>query len=183
MGRRSRHAPDPTDDDDRGVRLSRNRLAAATATALTAVTGGLATDPGSAWFRQLRTPPWYPPPATFGIVWTTLYAGVAWAGGEVLDRAGTERAAFARAGALNLALNAGWPPLFFRARRPWAAAGECAVLAVSSADLVRRAARVSGPAAATLGAYTAWTAFATALSAAIARRNQPLSPAARAPGR
>ena len=160
------------------MRLSGNRLAAAAATALTAATGGLATDPGSAWFRQLRTPPWYPPPATFGIVWTALYTGIAWAGGEVLDRAGTDRAAFARAGALNLALNAGWPPLFFRARRPWAAAAECAVLTLSTADLVRRAAPVSAPAAAVLVPYAAWTAFATALSAAIARRNEPLSPAA-----
>jgi tryptophan-rich sensory protein len=38
-------------------------------------------------------------------------------------------------------------------------------------DLVRRAGRVSGPAAAVLAPYAAWTAFATLLSAAIARRN------------
>jgi translocator protein len=160
------------------MRPSRNRLAAATATTLAAATGSLATDPDSAWFQRLRKPPWYPPPATFGLVWTALYAGIAWAGGEVLEGAGADRAAFARAGALNLALNAAWPPLFFRVRRPWAAAAESAVLAVSSADLVRRAAPVSAPAAAVLTPYAAWTAFATALSAAIARRNRPLSSAA-----
>ena len=160
------------------MRLSRNRLAAAAAAVLTATAGSLATDPGSTWFRQLRKPPWYPPPATFGIVWTALYAGIAWAGGEVLDRAGAERAAFARAEAVNLALNAAWTPLFFRAHRPWLAAAESAVLAASSADLVRRAAPVSRPAAAVLAPYAAWTTFATALSAAIARRNAPLSSAA-----
>ena len=105
------------------MRLSSNRLAAAAATVLTAAAGSLATDPDSAWFRALRKPPWYPPPATFGIVWTALYAAMAWAGGEVLDRAGAERAAFARAGAVNLALNAAWTPLFFRAHRPWAGRG------------------------------------------------------------
>jgi translocator protein len=178
VGRRSRHAPDPTDDDDRTVRLSRNRLAAAGTTVLTAAAGSLATDPGSTWFRRLSKPPWYPPPATFGIVWTALYSGVAWAGGETLDRAGSDRAAFAWAGAVKLALNAAWPPLFFRARRPWAAAAECAVLTVSTADLVRRAAPLSRPAAAVLVPYAAWTAFATVLSAEIARRNEPLSPAA-----
>jgi tryptophan-rich sensory protein len=163
------------------VRLASDRAAAASATVLAAVAGSLATDPGSAWFRRLSKPPWYPPPATFGVVWTALYAAMAWAGGEVLARSGPgRRATFARAGAANLALNAAWTPLFFRVRRPWAAAAECAVLTGSTADLVRRASRVSPAAAAALVPYAAWTAFATALSADIARRNpRPgLSPAA-----
>jgi translocator protein len=147
------------------------RATAAAATLLAAVAGSLATDPGSAWFRRLRKPPWYPPPATFGVVWTALYAAMAWAGGEVLARPGAGRAAFARAGVVNLALNAAWTPLFFRAHRPWAAAAECAVLTASTVDLVRRAGQVSAPAAAALAPYAAWTAFATALSAEIARRN------------
>jgi translocator protein len=149
----------------------RDRLVPAAATLAAAVAGGLATDPGSRWFRELDTPRWYPPPAAFGVVWTALYAGTAWAAGEVLRKAGADRRAFVRAFAANLALNAAWPPLFFRARRPWPATVECGVLAASTADLVRRASRTSGPAAAVLAPYAAWTAFATALSAAIARRN------------
>lgn len=163
---------DPADRDDGAVLPSRHRLSAAAGTLATAVAGGLATDPGSRWFRRLDKPAWYPPPATFGVVWTGLYAGIAWAAGEVLDRSGSDRHVFARALAVNLALNAGWTPLFFRAHRPWAATAECAALAVSSADLARRAARVSTPAAAVLAPYAAWSAFATALSAAIARRNR-----------
>jgi benzodiazapine receptor len=105
-------------------------------------------------------------------VWTALYAGTAWAADEVLARSDTAaRRSFARAYAVNLALNTGWTPLFFRARRPWWAAAESAVLTASTVDLVRRAARVSAPAAAVLTPYGAWTAFATGLSAAIARRN------------
>jgi translocator protein len=153
------------------MRLSRNRLTAAAATTATAVVGGLLTDPTSSWFRDLRKPPWYPPPATFGIVWTGLYAGMAWAGGEVLERAGTERPGFARAAVLNLALHAGWTPVFFRAHRPWLAALESACLTVSTADLIRRAGRVSPGARVVLLPYAVWTAFATALSADIARRN------------
>jgi benzodiazapine receptor len=38
-------------------------------------------------------------------------------------------------------------------------------------DLLRRARPVSGPAHAVLAPYAAWTAFATALNVAIARRN------------
>jgi benzodiazapine receptor len=78
---------------------------------------------------------------------------------------------FARAYTANLALNTAWSPLFFRAHRPWAAAAESAVLTASTADLVRRAWPVSRAAALVLTPYAAWTAFATALTVAIARRN------------
>jgi translocator protein len=154
------------------VPTTSDRLAPAAGVLAAAVLGGVATDPGSRWFRGLDKPAWYPPPATFGIVWTALYAGTAWAAGEVLARdRGPHRRRFARAFAANLVLNAGWTPLFFRAHRPWPATAECAVLAASTADLVRRAAEVSRPVAVTLAPYAAWTAFATALSGAIARRN------------
>jgi tryptophan-rich sensory protein len=151
---------------------TRARLLAAAGPVAAAVIGGVATDPGSRWFRSLEKPSWYPPPQTFGIVWTALYAGTAWAAGDVLTRVDpAARRSFGRAYAANMVLNAAWSPLFFRAHRPWLAAAECAVLAGSTADLVRRAAPVSGPAAAVLAPYAAWTAFATALTAAIARRN------------
>jgi translocator protein len=145
------------------------RVAAAAGPLAAAVLGGLATDPDSDWFRSLQKPTWYPPPQAFGIVWTGLYAGMAWAAGEVLARGGDR--SFARAYAANLALNAAWTPLFFQARRPWAAAAESAALTASTVALVRRAARVSPAAAAVLVPYAAWTAFATGLTAAIARRN------------
>jgi translocator protein len=147
----------------------RTRLLAAAGPAAAAVLGGLATDPDSRWFRSLGKPSWYPPPQAFGIVWTGLYTGIAWAAGEVLTRGGG--AGFGRAYAVNLALNTAWTPLFFRAHRPWLAAVESAALTASSVDLVRRAAPVSRPAAAVLAPYAAWTAFATALTTAIARRN------------
>jgi translocator protein len=147
----------------------RTRLLAAAGPLAAAVVGGLATDPDSSWFRNLDKPAWYPPPQTFGIVWTGLYAGMAWASGEVLAHGGG--ASFARAYAANLVLNAGWSPIFFRAHRPWLAAVECAVLTASTVDLLRRARPVSGPAHAVLAPYAAWTAFATALNVAIARRN------------
>ena len=147
----------------------RTRLLATAGSLAAAVVGGLATDPDSRWFRGLAKPAWYPPPQAFGIVWTALYAGIAWAAGEALAQ-GAGRS-FGRAYAANLALNTAWSPLFFRAHRPWLAAAESAVLTASSVDLARRAARVSGPAGAVLVPYAGWTAFATALTVAIARRN------------
>jgi tryptophan-rich sensory protein len=152
---------------------SRDRLLAALGPAAAAVIGGLATDADSEWFRRLDKPPWYPPPQTFGIVWTGLYAGLAWAAGEVLARSGAgPRRSFARAYAANLVLNTAWTPLFFRAHRPGLAAVESALLTASSVGLARRAGQVSGAAGAALVPYAVWTAFATALSAAIARRNR-----------
>ena len=58
-----------------------------------------------------------------------------------------ERSAYGAALAANLVLNAGWNVLFFRARRPWLAAAECAVLTASAAHLVRRTAAVDPRAA------------------------------------
>ena len=37
----------------------------------------LATQPKSRWYRALEKPPWQPPPETFGVVWTPLYAIIA----------------------------------------------------------------------------------------------------------
>ena len=147
----------------------RTRLLAAAGPSAAALVGGLATDPGSRWFQSLEKPSWYPPPQAFGIVWTGLYAGISWAAGEVLAAGG--QGAFGRAYTANLVLNTAWTPVFFRAHRPWAAAVESAVLTGSTVDLARRAAAVSRPAALVLTAYAAWTAFATALTVAIARRN------------
>ncbi|WP_197676395.1 tryptophan-rich sensory protein [Nakamurella panacisegetis] len=57
-----------------------------------AVTGGLATDPGSAYYIGLRKPAWQPPAPAFGLVWTPLYADIAvttarpsrpWSGGVI----------------------------------------------------------------------------------------------------
>ena len=147
----------------------RTRLLAAAGPSAAALVGGLATDPGSRWFQSLEKPSWYPPPQACGIVWTGLYAGMGWAAGEVLAQGGGRD--FGRAYAANLVLNTAWTPVFFRAHRPWAAAVESAVLTGSTVDLARRAAAVSRPAALVLTAYAAWTAFATALTVAIARRN------------
>ena len=149
-----------------------DRVAAAALAVGSAVVGGLATDPDSRWFARLSKPSSYPPPQAFGIVWGALYTGIAWAGGEVLVKADAQqRHDFARAYAANLVLNTAWTPIFFRAHRPWLATLESAALTASTVDLVRRADRVSRPAAAALVPYAAWTAFATVLSGAIARRN------------
>jgi tryptophan-rich sensory protein len=142
-----------------------------------AAVGSALADPGSRWYRRLDTPSWQPGPAAFPVVWTALYADVAVmtaAASAELAESGRETQArdLERALAANMVLNAAWTGLFFRARRPWLAAAECAALTASSVDLARRTAATGRGKGAAVAAYAAWCGFATVLSAAIARRNR-----------
>jgi tryptophan-rich sensory protein len=161
-------------------------LSTAAAVAATAAAGGAATDPGSRWYRQLRKPDWQPPAIAFPVVWTALFADLAVSSAAALDSTATDDSfapadrglvrpreirAYQGALAANLVLNATWSWLFWRSRRPWLAAAECAVLAASSADLVRRTYRLNRTAGVALAPYALWCGFATVLSTAIARLN------------
>ena len=142
------------------------------ATAAAAATGAAATNPGSGWYRSLDKPAWQPPPAAFPAVWTPLYALIAVAGARGLDRtSGPQRARFAWAYGIDLALNAGWTVLFFRARSPRLALLEILALNAVNPGLLRRAWRADRVAGASLLPYAAWTGFATALNASLAARN------------
>lgn len=156
----------------------------AAATAATAAAGGVATDPSSSWYLRLSKPDWQPPAIAFPVVWTALYADLAVTSAVALDSTGpdetpkaagpgrqSEIRAYRGALAANLILNATWSWLFWRSRRPWLAAAECAVLAASSADLVRRTYSLNRAAGVSLAPYAAWCGFATFLSTAIARLN------------
>lgn len=143
------------------------------ATAATAAFGSVATSPDSAWYRSLDRPAWQPPPAAFPAVWTPLYGLIAFAGARALDNSTRDgqRRRFLRVYGIDLALNAGWTPLFFQARRPRLALAEIVVLDAANVALLRRAWRADRLAGAALLPYLAWTGFATALNAAIAARN------------
>ncbi|MFD8307851.1 tryptophan-rich sensory protein [Streptomyces sp. NPDC059690] len=71
----------------------------ATAVAATAVAGAWAVDADSAWYESLRKPAWPPPSWEFGVVWTLLYATIAYAAGHArgtLPTGGVVRAGPAR---------------------------------------------------------------------------------------
>ena len=155
--------------------MRRATLAGTTAAVtVTAALGGLASSGANdPWYRALRKPPFQPPPVAFPIAWTALYAAIAAASAETIDELPPdEAAAFERALAANLALNAGWTWLFFRAHRPGSATLESAVLAASTADLLRRARPASPRAAALLAPYLGWTGFATVLAGSITWLNR-----------
>lgn len=142
----------------------------------TAAVGSLATDPSSRWYRTLRKPTFQPPAWVFPLAWTALYTDIAAVSSLTLADLGeqdktSEQRAYAAALAANLALNAGWSVLFFNRKALRPAAVDAALLAVSSADLVRRAAAQAPEKGAALAPYAAWTGFAAVLFGAIARLN------------
>ncbi len=147
---------------------------AATATVgLSAWVGARAAGPSDDWYAGLDKPSWQPPARAFPVVWTPLYATIAWSAGRALSRArGRERRALAAAFGANLALNAAWTWLFFARRSPADGVWGALLLDVSNLHLVRRVARGDRTAAAALAPYAGWCLFATALSASIARRNR-----------
>ncbi|MFK0193730.1 TspO/MBR family protein [Kitasatospora sp. NPDC090308] len=146
--------------------------AATAATAAAAWTGARATGPASRWYRSLDRPAWQPPSWAFPVVWTPLYASLAWSAGHALNRTtGRDRTALAAAYGTNLALNAGWTWLFFGLRSPAAGVAGSLLLDADNLHLIRRTARHDPAAAAALAPYAAWCLFATALSTSLARRN------------
>lgn len=157
-----------------GNRLGR-WIGVAASVAGTAALGSLASGQGanSRWYHRLDKPPFQPPALAFPVVWTALYADIAVTASLTLgDLKASERTAFARALAGNLALNAAWSWVFFRWHRLGTAVAVAAALTVSSADLVRRTHAVEPALGRALAPYPAWCGFATALSATIWRRNR-----------
>ncbi|GAA1711229.1 TspO/MBR family protein [Propioniferax innocua] len=144
------------------------------ATAACAVAGSAATSRsvGSRWYESLDKPAWQPPGWAFPVAWTTLYLDIAWTTAEAMDHmTPQERAALMRALVINLGLNAGWCWVFFDRRLLNLGVLVAASLAVSSADLARRAGGVRRGLGRRLAPYALWCAFATALTWSIARRN------------
>jgi benzodiazapine receptor len=154
-----------------------NIIKTGAAVAATAVAGSLAARSDTLWYRTLRKPKFQPPAAAFPIVWTLLYADIAVASAHVIDKLEgsarrPEAQVYGAALGINLVLNASWTWVFFRAERPRLATLHSAVLAASSADLVRRAAAADPRAGAALAPYAAWTGFATVLAGRIAALNR-----------
>jgi tryptophan-rich sensory protein len=135
--------------------------------------GARAAVPSDDWYASLDKPSWQPPAKAFPLVWTPLYATIAWSAGRSLSRADRrERRALAARFGANLALNSAWTWLFFARRSPVAGVWGSLLLDASNLQVIRRVARGDRTAAAALAPYAAWCLFATALSASIARRNR-----------
>jgi tryptophan-rich sensory protein len=150
----------------------------ALATAAAAIAGGLANRKEvDTWYPTLRKPSYVPPSGVFPVAWTTLYADIAVTSAATVDRfraadePGKANAYLAALG-INLAINASWSWIFFKAHKLGPAALVAAALAVSSADLARRSADADPKYGAALAPYPLWCGFATVMSTDIWYRNR-----------
>ena len=144
-------------------------------TAATAVAGALVGPrrPSTMrWYRSLDKPPYQPPAALFGPVWTGLYATIAVSGWRVWRQPDSpSRSRALRLWGAQMTANAAWTPLFFGARRTSLALVDLAAQLSSTIGYTSAAARVDTPAATLMAPYIGWTAFAGVLNTEIVRRN------------
>jgi len=117
------------------------------------------------WFAALAKPATYPPPATFGIVWTLLYVLMGLAAALVASAWGArERSLALAAFGVQLLLNLAWSPLFFAFHQ---IAGALVLLGVIDLAVLATLVlfwRVRRWAGVLLLPYLAWVLFATLLN-------------------
>lgn len=131
--------------------------------------GGGADTP---WFQSLEKPAIFPPPATFGIVWTILYAMMGLALALVCAARGARRRGLAiTLFIIQLSLNLAWTPLFFGAQQITGALILLLVLDIAVIATVIVFFRVRRPAGWLLVPYLAWVLFATVLNWQFLRLN------------
>ncbi|WP_088311339.1 TspO/MBR family protein [Novosphingobium sp. B 225] len=127
-----------------------------------AVAGSTAGNP---WFLDLVKPSLYPPPATFGIVWSILYVLIGLALAMVITaRGAAQRGLAIGLFVVQLLLNLAWSPLFFGAHQITGALVLLLVLDVAVLATVVVFNKVRPLAAALMLPYLGWVLFATVLN-------------------
>lgn len=128
-----------------------------------------------AWFAALRKPAGYPPPATFGLVWSVLYIMMGLSLAIVAAAAGARgRGLAVLVFVVQLAINLAWSPLFFGAHRMTWALVDILLLDAAVVVTIALFARIRPSAAWLLVPYLAWILFATYLNWAFLRDNREL---------
>jgi benzodiazapine receptor len=124
------------------------------------------------WYATLVKPAWLPPQNWFAPVWTLLYVLMGVAAWLIWrERYHRGRSAALAAYAVQLLLNALWPPLFFGLKNIDAGLFDIVALWLAIGWTLREFARVRIAAAVTLVPYFLWVSFATATNLAIWKMN------------
>lgn len=124
------------------------------------------------WYRDLDKPSFTPPDEAFPMVWTALYALIAWSGYRIWSaEPSRSRNAALRLWLSQLAANAKWSHLFFGRRRPTLALADVVALEGTILSYISAAHKIDRAAAYAFVPYAAWVAFATVLNAEIIRLN------------
>lgn len=131
--------------------------------AVAAGVGSIGARSAKPVYARLRKPPWAPPAAAFGPVWSVLYILIGAAGWRV---AGSTRQAKVLH-FVQLGCNAMWPITFFTMRNRRAAVVVVALLDAALVGEIGILWRRDRRAAALLLPYLAWSGFATMLNLAV----------------
>ncbi|MBT0668613.1 tryptophan-rich sensory protein [Novosphingobium profundi] len=130
------------------------------------------SGPDNPWFASLVKPAAFPPPATFGIVWSILYVLIGLALAIVLAARGAPGRGIAFAVfVVQLLVNLAWSPVFFAMHRITGALVVIGVLDVLVLVTILLFWRVRTRAALLLVPYLLWVAFATYLNFAFLQAN------------
>lgn len=131
----------------------------------TAGIGGAMTDLGP-WYFALRHPPWKPPDAAFGVIWSTIFTLCAISGWQAWQAAHTAalRRRVAWLFGVNAVLNIVWSALYFKLQRPDWALMEVVFLWLSILALVVGLWRLSRWASLLLIPYGVWVSIAAVLN-------------------
>lgn len=120
---------------------------------------------GNPWFMDLAKPSLYPPPATFGIVWSILYLLMGLSLAMIVTARGAAgRGVAVAVFAVQFLLNLAWSPLFFALHLISLSLYLLVVLDLVVIATVVLFFRLRPLAAALLLPYLAWCLFATALN-------------------
>src|SRR3984885_12767773 len=126
------------------------------------------------WYRDLDKPSFTTPDKVFPVVWTALYAMIAWSGWRIWSAAPSrERKRALRLWISQLSASAKWSKPFFGEHRPALALADAIALEGMIFSYIKAARKVDRPAAHAFIPYAAWVVFAAELNSEIARLNPP----------
>lgn len=124
------------------------------------------------WYRSLKKPGFTLPDKGFPIVWTSLYALMAWSGWRVWrSRPSLRRSAGLALWNAQLAANAEWSKHFFGEHDPERALADILLLESLIAAYIATVRGVDRGAARAFMPYLVWVTFATLLNPEMVRRN------------
>lgn len=138
-----------------------------------AATGAL-FSPGE-WYKGIEKPTWTPPDWLFPVAWTTLYLCMSLAAMRVAQSGDVRAPQALGFWTIQITLNALWSPVFFGLRRMRTALVVVALLWVAVAVTLVAFFRIDWIAGLLFLPYIAWVTIATALNAAVWRRNPAMA--------
>ena len=130
------------------------------------------------WYFALKHPPWKPPDAAFGAIWSTIFTLCAisgWLAWQAADTLALRRRVLCLFG-VNAVLNIVWSALYFKLQRPDWALFEVVFLWLSILALVMGLWRLSRWASLLLVTYWIWVSIAAVLNVQTVMLNGPFGP-------